>query len=87
VKIKGEFVWHSHAETDEVFIVLDGKMTIYFRDNNVELSAGEMFVVPKGTEHKPFARDECHIMLVEPCGVINTGEAGGNLTAQNDIWI
>jgi mannose-6-phosphate isomerase-like protein (cupin superfamily) len=87
VKIQGEFVWHSHADTDEVFIVFDGSMEIHFRDYKVTLSAGEMFVVPKGTEHKPVAASECKIMLVEPTGVINTGEAGGELTAENDVWI
>ena len=87
VKIQGEFVWHSHQETDEVFIVLDGEMTIDFRDGNVELKSGEMFVVPKGIEHKPAAKEECRMMLVEPCGVINTGNAGGSYTSPNDVWI
>src|SRR5207237_3221483 len=68
VKIQGEFVWHSHADTDEVFIVLDGELTIQFRDGEVVLGAGEMFVVPKGVEHKPSAARECKIMLVEPAG-------------------
>lgn len=87
VKIQGEFVWHEHIDTDEVFIVLVGEMTIEFRDGRVELSAGEMFVVPKGVEHKPVAVKECRVMLVEPRGVVNTGEAGGNLTADNDVWV
>lgn len=87
VKIQGEFVWHKHADTDEVFIVLAGEMAIEFRDGRVELKAGELFVVPKGIEHKPVATKECSIMLVEPCGLINTGEAGGELTADNDVWI
>ena len=87
VKIQGEFVWHRHAETDEVFIVLDGEMTIELRDRSVRLKAGEMFVVPKGVEHKPSAEAECKIMLVEPCGVVNTGDAGGVYTAPNDVWI
>jgi mannose-6-phosphate isomerase-like protein (cupin superfamily) len=87
VKIKGEFVWHNHPDTDEVFIVLAGEMTICFRDDNVALSAGDMFVVPKGKDHKPVARQECHIMLIEPRGVINTGNTGGDLTAKNDVWI
>lgn len=86
-KIQGEFVWHSHADTDEVFIVLDGDMAIELRDGRVELSAGEMFVVPKGVEHKPVAEGECRILLVEPRGVVNTGEAGGGLTADNDVWV
>lgn len=86
-KLQGEFVWHSHADTDEVFIVLDGEMMIEFRDGRVELKAGEMFVVPKGVEHKPVAESECNIMLVEPAGTINTGDAGGTLTAQDSVWI
>ena len=87
VKIQGEFVWHSHADTDEVFIVLDGRMRIELRDGGVDLGPGEMFVVPKGVEHKPSAPDECRILLVEPSGVVNTGEAGGARTAPNDVWI
>ena len=86
-KFQGEFVWHSHAETDEVFIVLEGKMTLEFRDGRVNLEAGEMFVVPKGVEHKPAAESECQVMLVEPSGTINTGDAGGVLTAEDNVWI
>ena len=86
-KFQGDFVWHSHAETDEVFIVLDGAMRIDFRDGSVDLRAGEMFVVPEGIEHKPFAEEECKIMLVEPAGTINTGDAGGDLTAEDNVWI
>jgi mannose-6-phosphate isomerase-like protein (cupin superfamily) len=87
VKIQGEFVWHSHADTDEVFVVLDGSMDILFRDGQVTLHAGEMFVVPKGVEHKPVAARECRLMLVEPAGTINTGDAGGELTAEDNVWI
>ena len=87
VKVQGDFVWHDHKHTDEVFIVLDGQVTIEFRDGAVELSAGEMFVVPKGIEHKPFAKHECHLLLVEPRGVINTGDAGCEKTADNDVWV
>jgi mannose-6-phosphate isomerase-like protein (cupin superfamily) len=87
VKVQGDFVWHDHKHTDEVFIVLDGQVSIEFRDGAVELSAGEMFVVPKGIEHKPFAKHECHLLLVEPRGVINTGDAGGEKTADNDVWV
>ena len=87
VKIQGEFVWHSHADTDEVFIVLDGRMRIELRDGGVDLGPGEMFVVPKGVEHKPSAPDECRILLVEPKGVVNTGDAAGAKTAANDVWI
>lgn len=86
-KLQGEFVWHSHEDTDEVFIVLDGAMSIEFRDRTVPLVAGEMFVVPKGVEHRPVAPRECAVMLVEPRGVVNTGSAGGNYTAENDVWI
>lgn len=86
-KFQGEFVWHSHAETDEVFIVLDGNMVIEFRDGRVDLKAGEMFVVPKGVEHKPVAESECKIMLVEPAGTINTGDAVDALTAEDNVWI
>ena len=86
VKLQGEFVWHQHADTDEVFIVVDGEMAIEFRDGRVTLKAGEMFVVPRGVEHKPVAMEECRVMLVEPRGVVNTGDAGGDLTAQNDVW-
>lgn len=87
VKFQGEFVWHSHPETDEVFIVLDGTMSIEFRDGTVELASGEMFVVPRGVEHKPTARRECSAMLVEPAGTINTGDAGGAMTAHDGVWI
>ena len=87
VKIKGEFVWHEHKDTDEVFIVIEGSMSIEFQDGIVELSEGEMFVIPKGVEHKTFAESECKIMLVEPKGVINTGETGGEMTAPNDVWV
>lgn len=86
-KIKGEFVWHDHKDTDEVFIVIDGAMRIDFRDGSVELTQGEMFVVPKGVEHKPYAEEECQIMFVETRGVINTGDAGGELTAESDVWV
>jgi mannose-6-phosphate isomerase-like protein (cupin superfamily) len=87
VKFSGDFVWHCHVETDEVFTVLEGKMSIQFRDGKVDLSAGELFVVPKGVEHKPFAEKECHVLLVEPAGTINTGSAGGKRTAADNVWI
>ena len=86
-KLEGEFVWHNHPDTDEVFIVIEGSMKIELEDGVVELSAGEMYVVPKGVMHKPSAEKECHIMLVEPRGVVNTGEADSDLTAENDVWI
>jgi len=87
VKFQGDFVWHHHDDTDEVFIVLDGEMSIAFQDDSIALKAGEMFVVPKGVEHKPSAEKECEIMLVEPAGTINTGETGGEMTAADDVWI
>ena len=87
VKISGEFVWHSHPETDEVFIVLDGRMEIHFRDGVAALRSGEMLVVPRGVEHKPVAAEECSILLVEPAGTLNTGDAGGERTAPADAWI
>ncbi len=87
VKLEGDFVWHSHEDTDEAFIVLDGNLRIDFRDGSVTLKAGEMYVVPKRVEHKPFAEKEVELLLIEPRGVVNTGTAGGRRTAQNDIWI
>ena len=87
VKIKGDFVWHNHPDTDEVFIVIEGSMKIEFKDGVIELNEGEMYVVPKGVEHKPFAEKECKVLLVEPRGVVNTGDAEGELTAANDVWI
>ena len=87
VKIEGDFVWHDHPDTDEVFIVIEGTMQIEFEDRTIELSEGEMLVVPKGVRHKPYAEAECKVMLVEPRGVVNTGDAEGDLTAPNDDWI
>jgi mannose-6-phosphate isomerase-like protein (cupin superfamily) len=87
VKIEGEFVWHDHPDTDEVFIVIEGTMQIEFEDRTIELSEGEMLVVPKGVRHKPFANEECQVMLVEPRGVVNTGDTGDELTADNDVWV
>ncbi|MBE7637120.1 cupin domain-containing protein [Sneathiella sp. P13V-1] len=86
-KFKDEFVWHDHKDTDEVFLVIHGSMFIEFTDKTVELNEGEMFVVPKGVKHKPFAKEECHVLLVEPRGVVNTGENTGGLTALNDVWV
>ncbi|MBL8091576.1 MAG: cupin domain-containing protein [Anaerolineales bacterium] len=87
-KVQGEFEWHNHPETDEAFIIVKGQLTILFRDGEVKLNEGEMFVVPKGVEHKPVAENECHIMLIEPAGTVNTGDAeNSNLTAPNDVWI
>ena len=87
VKFEGEFVWHTHQDTDEVFLVVQGEMQIGFRDNEVTLKAGELFVVPKGVEHITSAARECHALLIEPRGVVNTGDAGGAMTAANDVWI
>ncbi|MGI9418498.1 MAG: cupin domain-containing protein [Geminicoccaceae bacterium] len=87
VKIQGDFVWHDHPETDETFIVIEGELRIDFRDGAVHVGPGEMFVVPKGVEHKPFAENEVKMMLIEPRGVLNTGHAGGERTAENEVWI
>lgn len=87
VKIQGDFVWHKHDETDEVFIVLDGEMRIAFRDNNIDLNTGEMVVVPKGVEHKPIADNECKLLVIEPAGTVNTGDVGGEMTVQAPSWI
>jgi len=86
-RIEGDFVWHDHPETDEAFIVLEGELRIDFRDRSVVLGPGEMFVVPKGTEHKPFAAKEVRMLLIEPRGTLNTGHEGGERTADNDVWI
>ena len=86
VKVKGEFVWHSHADTDDFFLVLSGRLTIQLRDRDVELREGEMFVVPRGLEHCPRADEEAHVLLIEPRGTVNTGDAGGDLTvAEREI--
>jgi len=87
VKLEGEFVWHDHADVDEVFIVIEGEMGIEFEDRIVKLRTGQMLVVPRGVKHKPFAENECKVMLIEPKGVINTGDAGGDLTSEQDVWI
>ena len=87
VKVKGEFVWHTHDDTDETFIVLDGELIIESRDKTITLKKGEMVVIPKGMEHKPASREECQIMIVEPKGVMNTGDSDDQLTAENDVRI
>ena len=84
VKVQGEFVWHTHDDTDELFIVVAGELTIQLRDGDVTLGAGQLFVVPRGVEHCPRAQGEVHALLVEPAGVLNTGDAGGPLTAAHD---
>ena len=87
VKLQGEFVWHGHEDTDEAFLVLDGEMEIGFRDRTVTLRQGELFVVPKGVEHITRAARECSALIIEPRDVVNTGTAGGELTARNDVWV
>ncbi|WVT74049.1 cupin domain-containing protein [Sinorhizobium chiapasense] len=87
VRIEGDFIWHDHKDTDEAFIVLEGMLRIYFRDGSVTLGPGEMYVVPKGVEHKPFAEREVKMLLIEPRGTLNTGHEGGERTAENDRWI
>jgi mannose-6-phosphate isomerase-like protein (cupin superfamily) len=84
VRIKGEFVWHTHEDTDELFLVIDGVLTIQLRDGDVTLRPGQLFVVPRGVEHCPIADGEVQAMLIEPSGVVNTGDAGGALTAVRD---
>ena len=87
VKVEGDFVWHDHSDTDEFFFVIEGTLFIEFESETMELNAGELYVVPKGVQHRPFAHDECKVMLIEPRGVVNTGEASSDLTASNDVWI
>lgn len=86
-KIQGEFVWHSHPETDEVFLVVEGSLTIQLRDGDLHLAPGELCVIPCGVEHKPAAEQECQILMVEPVGTLNTGDAGGERTIQETEWI
>ena len=86
-KILGEFIWHSHPETDEIFLVVDGRLTIHLRDKDLHLEPGEMCVIPCGVEHKPYAEEECQILMVEPAGTRNTGDAGGERTVEDAAWI
>ena len=86
-KIQGEFVWHSHPETDEVFLVVEGQLTIHLRDDDLYLSQGELCVIPRGVEHKPAAKEECQILMMEPAGTLNTGDAGGERTIEDVDWI
>ncbi|OLU12303.1 MULTISPECIES: cupin domain-containing protein [unclassified Pseudomonas] len=86
-RLQGDFIWHAHAETDEAFLVLDGQLRLDFRDGSVTLGSGELYVVPRGVEHKPYAEDEVKLLLIEPRGVLNTGAEGGERTAINDLWI
>lgn len=87
VKMKREFIWHSHPETDEVFMIIDGSMKIDLREDALYLKKGDMVVIPKGIEHKPSSEEECHILLIEPAGTLNTGNAGGNLTDTELEWL
>ena len=86
-RIQGEFVWHTHEETDEAFIIIEGSLQLEFRDGTVDLKQGEMFVVPKGVEHKPVSQNECKILMIEPQGTTNTGNVGGDRTQEGDIWV
>jgi mannose-6-phosphate isomerase-like protein (cupin superfamily) len=84
VKVKGEFVWHTHEDTDELFLVIEGNLTIQLRDGDVHLGPGQLYVIPRGVEHCPIADEETHALLLEPKGVVNTGDAGGAMTATYD---
>ena len=87
VKVEGDFVWHDHSNTDEFFLVIEGTLFIEFEGETMELNAGELYVVPKGVQHRPYAFEECKVMLIEPRGIVNTGEEESDLTASNDVWI
>jgi mannose-6-phosphate isomerase-like protein (cupin superfamily) len=82
VKVKGPFVWHKHDETDDFFLVISGRLTIHLRDRDVVLDPGEIFVVPRGVEHRPDAEEETEVLLIEPDGTVNTGDTGGDMTAE-----
>ena len=86
-KVEGDFVLHNHSDTDEFFLVIEGTLFIEFESETMELKTGELCVVPKGVQHRPYAKEECRIMLIEPPGVVNTGEADSELTASNDVWV
>jgi mannose-6-phosphate isomerase-like protein (cupin superfamily) len=83
-KIEGEFIPHRHEDTDELFLVLKGELTLELEDESVRLREGDLYVVPRGVEHRPIARQEAHILMIEPSGTVNTGDAGGVLTAQDE---
>lgn len=85
VKVKGPFVWHKHDETDDFFLVVRGRLTIHLRDRDVVLEPGEIFVVPAGVEHCPDAEEETEVLLIEPRDTVNTGDAGGPMTAEPRI--
>lgn len=87
VRLEGEFIWHSHPETDEAFLVLDGTLRIDLPDSCVHVAAGELYVVPRGVEHRTAAEGEARVMMIEPRGILNTGHEGGERTAVSDLWI
>jgi len=87
VKFKGDFIWHSHPDTDETFIILEGTLVMNFRDRKIEVQAGEMIVIPKGVEHKPFSTDGYKALLIEPEGVPNTGDVKNEITINNVDWV
>ena len=87
-KVKGDFIWHHHLDTDETFFVIKGKLTIEFKNGKVDIEEGEMYIVPKGVEHKPMASKECQIMIIEPKGIINIGnKIDSELKSDNDVWV
>ena len=86
-RMQGDFVWHDHKDTDEVFIVVEGELRIDFRDGSVMLKAGDLFVVPKGVEHKTSAQKESKILMIEPAGTVNTGGVEGDKTSRDNVWI
>ena len=86
-KFIGAFDWHSHADEDEMFLVIDGSFTMEFRDRRVELDRGDMIVVPRGVEHRPVAEKECSVMLVEPAGLVNTGDLEASERTTTGIWL
>nr|WP_314485348.1 cupin domain-containing protein [uncultured Pseudomonas sp.] len=87
VRIEGEFIWHAHPETDEAFLVLEGTLRIDLPQGSVHVESGELFVVPQGVQHRTAAEGEAKLLMIEPCGVLNTGHEGGERTAPNDLWI
>ncbi|MDG2021657.1 MAG: cupin domain-containing protein [Phycisphaerales bacterium] len=86
-KFIGAFDWHSHPDEDEMFLVLHGSFTMEFRDRSVELHEGQMLVVPRGVEHRPVAEQECSVMLIEPAGLVNTGDADASERTTTGTWI
>jgi len=87
VKFKGDFIWHSHPETDETFIIMEGTLVMSFRDRTVEVNAGEMIVIPKGVEHKPSSENGYKAILIEPEGVSNTGDVKSDITIEKFEWV